>query len=145
MLKEMVHRVASTVIFSAKHTPEISLDIFENKKIDKNLFLVRTRLVNAKAIPSMSQQAVIDKIYPKDMLTVEGKGIKVTAGGQLKDIYRNRVTYKEFRPQVQFLTVPGFGKVEHQFLISGKGKVTIKYNSRHAGKISKSIVLGGKN
>ncbi len=141
MLKDMVHRNASAIIFSAKHTPEVSLDVFETKKTGKNLYRIRTRLVNAKAIPTMSYHAQKVKLYPQDMLTVSGKSIKVVAGGKLTNIYRNQVTYKKFRPELQFLFIPGFGKIEHQFLVSGKGKVTIKYQSRHAGKIVKTITL----
>jgi hypothetical protein len=29
--------------------------------------------------------------------------------------------------------VPGFGKIEYQFLVNGKGSVEIKYESRKAG------------
>ncbi|MGB2845539.1 MAG: hypothetical protein WBC02_11845, partial [Candidatus Aminicenantaceae bacterium] len=141
MLKDLVHRNASAIIFSAKHTPEVSLDVFETKKIRKDLYRIRTRLVNAKAIPTMSYHAQKVKLYPQDMLTVSGKSIKVVAGGKLTNIFRNQVTYKKFRPELQFLFIPGFGKVEHQFLVSGKGKVTIKYQSRHAGKIVKTITL----
>lgn len=141
MLKDLVHRNASAIIFSAKHTPDVSLDVFETKKIGKNLYRIRTRLVNTKAIPTMSYHAQKVKLYPKDLLTVSGEGIKVVAGGHLTNIYRNQVTYKKFRPELQFLFIPGFGKMEHQFLVSGKGKVTIKYQSRHAGKIVKTIDL----
>ena len=141
MLKDMVHRNAAAIIFSAKHTPEVSLDVFEIKKAGKNLYRIRTRLHNSKAIPTMSFHAQKVKLYAQDMLTVSGKNIKVTAGGKLTNIYRNQVVYKKFRPELQFLTIHGFGKVEHQFLISGKGKVTIKYQSRHAGKIEKTITL----
>lgn len=141
MLKDMVHRNAAAIIFSAKNTSEVSLDVFEIKKAGKNLYRIRTRLHNSKAIPTMSFHAQKVKLYAQDMLTVSGKNIKVTAGGKLTNIYRNQVVYKKFRPELQFLTIPGFGKVEHQFLISGKGKVTIKYQSRHAGKIEKTITL----
>jgi len=141
MLKDLVHRNASAIIFSAKHTPEVSLDVFETKKTGKNLYRIRTRLFNAKAIPTMSYHAQKVKLYPQDMLTVSGKSIKVLTGGKLTNIYRNQVTYKKFRPELQFLFIPGFGRVEHQFLVSGKGKVTIKYQSRHAGKIVKTITL----
>jgi len=89
----------------------------------------------------MSYHAQKVKLYAQDMLTVSGKNIKVAAGGELTNIYRNQVVYKKFRPELQFLTIPGFGKAEHQFLISGKGKVTIKYKSRHAGKIEKTTTL----
>jgi len=141
MLKDLVHRNASTIIFSAKNTPEVSLDVFETKKIGKNLFRIRTRLTNSRAIPTMSYQAQKDKLYPQDMLILSGENSKVVAGGRLTDIYRNQAVYKKFRPELQFLIVPGFGKIEHQFLVSGKGKITVKYQSVHVGKIVKTLIL----
>jgi hypothetical protein len=141
MIKDMVHRNASVIIFSAKHTPEIKLEVFDIKKIDKNFYRLRTRLSNSKAIPSMSYHAQKVKLYPKDMLRVEGKKAKVVAGGLLKNAYMDQVDYKKYRPELQFLAVPGFGKVEHQFLITGSGSVTLKYESRFAGKITKTVEL----
>jgi hypothetical protein len=141
MLKDLVHRNAATVIFSAKNTPEISLEIIETKAMGDGVTRVRTRLANAKAIPSMSYQAQKNKLYPKDLLRVSGAGLKVLAGGEITDIYNNMVAYKEFRPEIQFLFVPGFGKVEHEFLVTGTGNLTVAYQSRHAGEIAKTITL----
>jgi hypothetical protein len=141
MLKDLVHRNASAVIFSAKNTPEISLEVIETKSIGNGVTRVRTRLANSRAIPSMSYQAQKSNIYPKDMLTASGAGIKVLAGGEITDIYTDKVAFKEFRPEIQFLFVPGFGKVEYEFLVAGTGNLTITYQSRHAGKISKTITL----
>ena len=141
MIKDMVHRNAAAVIFSAQQTPEVKMEVFEIKKMGKGLNRVRIRLLNSRAMPTMSFHAQKVKLYPKDMLKVSGQGIKVIAGGQLQNVYRDQVSYKEYRPEVQFLFVPGFGKVEYQFLVAGKGTATIKYNSRHAGKLSKSIRL----
>jgi hypothetical protein len=143
LIKDMVHRNAAAVIFSAKQTPEVALEIFNIKKIGSNLYRVRTRLQNTRAMPTMTGHARKVKLYPLDILSVSGNGIKVTAGGELTDALRNRVVYKEFRPETQFLYVPGFGKVDHQFLITGKpgAVVTVKYDSRHAGKISKTLKL----
>jgi hypothetical protein len=50
----------------------------------------------------------------------------------LQDPYRDQAAYKEHKPEIQFIHVPGFGKVEYQFLISGKGKVRIEYSSMKA-------------
>jgi len=141
MLKDLVHRNASAVIFSAKNTPEINLDVFEIKKTGKNLYRVRTRLSNTKAMPTMSYHAQKVRLYPQDILSVSKKDVKILAGGVLTDPYRNQVIYKKYRPELQFLTVPGFGKIEHQFLISGNGEITIKYQSRHAGTLEKKIIL----
>ena len=141
MLKDLVHRNASAVIFSAKNTPEISLEIIEVKALGDGLTRVRTRLANAGAIPSMSYQAQKNKLYPRDTLALSGPAVKVVAGGEINDIYLHQVAFKEFQPDWQFLIVPGFGKVEHEFLVSGSGSLTIVYHSRHAGKLSKTITL----
>ncbi len=141
MLVDLVHRNAMAVIFSAKHVPDVTLDVTEVKKIGQDLFRVRTRLANGKAIPTMSYKAQATKLYPKDTLKVSGESAKVVAGGVLVDPYNDRVSYKKYRPEVQFLFVPGFGKVEYQFLVAGKGEIDVRYESRHAGTIEKRIKL----
>jgi len=141
MIKDMVHRNAMAVVFAAKNAPSVTLDVTEVKPLGKNLYRVRTRLANAKAVPSMSWQAQKINLYPKDMLKVAGASAKVVAGGVINEPYLELIAYKKHRPEIQFLAVPGFGKVEHQFIIEGKGAITIQYESRHAGKLTKTLEL----
>ena len=141
MLKDMVHRNAMSVIFTAKNVPSVTLEVTEVKSVGKNLYRVRTRLANSKAIPSMSALAQKNNVYPKDMLKVTGVEAKVVAGGLINNPYLELITYKKYRPELQFTSVPGFGKVEHQFLVEGKGTITVAYDSRHGGKIEKKIEL----
>ena len=51
------------------------------------------------------------------------------------------MNYKEYKPEVQFCQVQGYGKVEYQFPVSGKGNLIIEYESRKAGKIKKQVKL----
>jgi hypothetical protein len=141
MLKEMVHRNAMTIIFSAGNTPEVNMDILEIAKTGPGLYRIDVRLENKKAIPTMSYHAQQVNLYPRDMLMVSGKDIKVAAGGVINNIYTNEVSYKEHRPEIQFFTIPGFGKVEYRFLVTGQGTVDLTYTSRHAGKITRSVSL----
>ena len=104
MLQDLVHRNASAVIFAASNTPEISMDVFETEKIAKDFYRVRVRLLNSKAMPTMTHHFVQKKVAPQDMLKVSGKDIKVVSGGRLTDVYRNSVSYKKHKPEVQFLT-----------------------------------------
>jgi len=127
------------VLFTAKHLPEVSLEVLEVKALGGSLFRVRTRLSNPKAMPTMSYLAQKINLYPKDTLRVSGP--KVVAGGLLVDPDRDQVVYKKDKPELQFLVVPGFGKVEHEFLVEGKGEVTLRYESRHGGKIVKTVKL----
>ena len=51
------------------------------------------------------------------------------------------VAYKTRRPEVQFLQMPGSDKVEYEFLVSGKGELSVAYESLKAGKRTKTVVI----
>jgi hypothetical protein len=129
------------VLFSPEQTPEISMEVFEKEEISRHLYILRVRLINSKAMPSITYKTVKNKLYPMDMLKVTGNDIEVVAGGEIQDRYRDQVNYKEHKPWIQFTQVPGFGHVEYEFLISGKGEVTIEFDSRKAGKKKNTILL----
>jgi len=141
MLNDLAFRNASAVMFAASQTPDVTMDVFSMQAMGDALYKVRVRLANANAMPSMAFNAVQKKVFPRDTLKVSGPAIKVVAGGPLIDQYQDRVEYKPYRPEVQMLQVPGSGKVEFQFLISGKGTVTFDYASRKAGRLAKTVEL----
>ena len=139
MLPELVHRNAAVVLLAAENTPEISMEVFEVKKIGNNLNQVRVRLKNKNGLPSMTADAFSTKLYTPDMLKVSGG--KVVAGGKMQDFRLNKVTYKETKPEIQFLSVPGHGSVEYQFLVEGKGDITIIYESQKANDVKTTVKL----
>ena len=139
MLPELVHRNASVVLLAAENTPEISISVIDVRKIGKDLNQVRVRLQNKEGLPSMSAYAVKSKLYCQDILKVSGG--KVIAGGKITDLRLNKVAYKEKKPEIQFLSIPGYGVAEYQFLIEGKGEVTINYESQKAKNTSTKIKL----
>lgn len=139
MLPELVHRNASVVLLAAENTPEISMEVIETKEIGKNLHQVRVRLKNKNGLPSMAEYSVNKKIYPQDILKVTGG--KVVAGGKISDIRLNKVSYKEKKPEIQFLSIPGYKNVEYQFIIEGKGDITFSYESQKANNVKTSVKL----
>jgi hypothetical protein len=141
MLPDLVHRNASAVMFSAEQTPEVKMEVFDTKKIGKDLYRVRVRLSNAKAMPSLTYNAIRKKIQTLDIVKLSGKNIKVVSGGKLTDPYNEIVNYKKDKPEVQFCQVPGFGKIEYQFLVSGNGALNVDYQSLKAGKRQEIITL----
>jgi hypothetical protein len=141
MLQDLVHRNASTVIFAAQNTPDVKMNVLEVKKVDGNLYRVRVRLVNSNAMPSVTYQTLKNKLYPNDILSVTGPSAKVVSGGKITDLYTDKVEYKEYKPEIQFCQVPGMGKVEYQFFITGKGSVDIKFESRKAGTRKVTVEL----
>lgn len=139
MLLDLVHRNSAAVLFSASQTPEIEMSVLKKEKIGKDTYKLIVRLENKRSIPSMSAHSVKEKLYTQDILKVEGA--KVIAGGKVLDDYTLNTDFKKNKPEVQFLVVPGNQKVDYQFIIEGKGNVELKYTSRKAGKINKTIKL----
>ena len=140
MLPDLVHRSASAVMFAASQTPDVGLEIQPAERIGNDLYKVRLRITNKGSIPTMTFNALQKKIYPQDMLKVSGREIRVISGGVTSGLFDD-VTYKPHKAEVQFLQVPGNSKVDLQFLLAGRGEATFSYESRKAGKTSKSVVL----
>jgi hypothetical protein len=139
MLPELVHRNAAVVFLAAENTPEISMEIFDVKNIGNNLNQVRVRLKNKNGLPSMTADAFSKKLYTPDMLKVTGG--KVVAGGKMQDFRLNKVSYKEQKPEIQFLAIPSYGNVEYQFLVEGKGEITVSYESQKANDVKTTVKL----
>jgi len=139
MLPDLVHRNAAAVIFAASQTPDVSLEAIGAERIGPGLSRVRVRLVNKGVMPTLTYTAVQHKTHPLDRLKASGPGLTVVAGGVLTDIYRDAVTYKANKPDVQLLQVPGSAKVDYQFLVSGTGTLTVTYSSVKAGTRSVTV------
>jgi hypothetical protein len=139
MLPELVHRNASVVLFASENTPEIKFETLETKKLENGLYRIRVRLSNSKALPSMTFQAAAKKVHPKDILKVTG--VKVVAGGELTDPYFDKVRYKEYKPEIQYLIVPSYGKIDFQFIVDGKGEADFEYHSLKAKDLKASVKL----
>jgi len=139
MLPDLVHRNASVVLLSAQHTPDIKMQVFDVKRLSKNLNQVRVRLENTRGLSSMTAQAFKDKLYQQDHLKVSGG--KVVAGGKITNLRLEEVDYKEEKPEVQYFTMPGHSKVEYQFLIEGTGDITFNYVSRKAKNVTTTAKL----
>ena len=141
MLNDLVHRNASAVLFAAAQTPVISLDVLPPEKAGADLYKVRVRLVNGGSMPSLTYTAIQRKIHPQDLLKVSGPGVKVVAGGRVSGVPIETVAYKANKPELHLVQVPGDGKVEFEFLLTGKGEVTVTYQSVKAGKVKKTVTL----
>lgn len=139
MLHDLVHRNASVVLHSANSTPDIQMEVYDVQKLEGNLHRVKVRLQNKNGLPSMTAEAFNRKLYRQDLLMITGG--KVIAGGKITDKHFEKVTYKEHKPDVQFLALPGYAIEEYQFLIEGKGEITFSFESLKAKNVKTSIKL----
>jgi len=87
----------------------------------------------------MTADSFSKKLFTPDMLKVTGA--KVVAGGKISDFRLNKVVYKDNKPEIQFLSISSYGTVEYQFLIEGKGEITISYESQKANDLKTMVKL----
>ena len=137
----MVHRNASLVIFTAQQTPDIALELLEVKKLGDGLHRIRIRASNAGAIPTISGRSVRYNIVRKDILSVGGGGIEVVSGGIVEDLELDNVRYIEHHPSMIFTSVPSFGKRDLQWIVKGKGKVEVRFDSMKAANRTLTVEL----
>ena len=141
LLPELLHRNASLVMFTAQHAPEINLEVIDVTPLGGDLHRVRIRAGNARAIPTISAKALQKDLVRKDMFRIEGKGIEVISGGIIEDLHLNRIEATEHRPSILFSHVPSFGKREVQWIVRGKGKATVAFDSVKARNKTLTIDL----
>src|SRR5262249_35270184 len=103
-------------------------------KLDDNLFRVWVAVDNQRLIPTHTEQDVINHINAPDIVSVQGPNIKVLSAGRVLDRYFRRVEPVERRPErVEVANVPGLEAVWTQFLLSGRGGLTITGDSVKGG------------
>ncbi len=141
LLQEEVHRFASFIIFVARNTPEVEMRLVEKKDLGDGLTRIRVRLENRGAIGTLTYRAVAKNITRQDIVSISGDGLEVVSGGIIDDIHFNRVSYIEHRPHMIFTVVPGFGKVDLQWIVRGSGRATVKFDSLKATDRSLTLEL----
>jgi hypothetical protein len=141
LLPELVHRNASAVIFTATHAPEVELEILDVTELGGDLHRIRLRASNRHAIPTLSHKAIQRKLVREDILRIEGSGIEVVSGAIVEDLQLDRTRPVEYRPHMIFTSVPSFGKRDVQWIVRGRGKATIHFDSIKAANRSIAVEL----
>ncbi|MBN1273374.1 MAG: peptidase M14 [Candidatus Aminicenantes bacterium] len=163
LLEELCHR---NMAFCLLHAYEMPLPVVKSvsaEKIDGNLYRVSVVLYNSRLMPTMSQVAVDNKVQRPDILSIKGQ-VKVLAAGhkpsmslpagipaRFRMFFRrgfgdraSEVTFIDQKdPQNLKLTngIPGRSEAEYQFLVEGKGKVTVTLDCVKGGRHVKEIEL----
>ncbi len=162
LLEELCHR---NMAFCLLHAWEMPLPIIKKvsaKKINSDLSLVKVALYNERLMPTMSGAAIQNQVQRPDILSLDGN-VKVLAAGQTQGTSlpagipaRFRRFFRGFGAQdsdVSFIDqkdpknlnltngIPGNSEVEYQFLVEGKGSVTVKLDCLKGGKHSMTLEL----
>ncbi len=143
MIEEMCHRNAAFVIYHADQMPRLEFGDVEVKPLNNELFTVTAAVRNTRAIPSVAQQAANHNIGLPDVLSLEGDGLAVVAGGRLLDQFTGEVDAVEADPAHLKLNagVPGLGSARVRWFVKGTGEATLKHASEKGGTISRTVAI----
>ena len=162
LLEELCHRNMAFCLLNAWEMPQLTIKKVTAEKVDGNFFKVNVSIYNSRLMPTMSQTAVTNKVQRPDILSIDGN-VKVLAAGQkastsmpagipaqYRRFFRGRggsdsgITVIE-QPDLKNLKltsgIPGRTEVEYQFLVEGKGKVSLKLDCIKGGQIIKNVEL----
>jgi len=142
-LADTCHRNAAFCFYHADQMPRLEFDGVKVKKLENDLFQIDVSVKNTRVTPTMSAQAVQNKLHRADRLKVEGQNIKLVAAGRLYDKYRGTTNKVKTRDNYIWVEsgVSSFGRVEYRFLVEGKGNIKLIYDSLKGGYYTKSVTL----
>ncbi len=140
MIEELCHRNAAFVLYHADQMPRLEITEAAVEPLGPDLSTVTATVRNTRSIPSVAHQAAAHAIGLPDVLSLEGPGLAVVAGGRLLDQYTGEVEAVERDPAHLRLAggVPGLGTVRVRWFVRGKGEMTVKHASRKGGTIVKA-------
>ena len=143
MIEELCHRNAAFVIYHAEQMPRLEFDEVKVEPLAPGVATVTATVRNTRAIPSVAEQAAAHDIGLPDLLSIEGPGLTVIAGGPLLDPYTGEIAAADRDPaRLKFNAgVPGLGTVRVRWLVQGKGKATLKHASQKGGTIAKDVEI----
>jgi len=143
MLEETCHRNTAFTLFHADQMPLVELLDIKTKKIDNDVYQIRVSIRNKKPIPTVSAQAVNNNLHRGDIVKIEGKGLKIISAGTVKDKWFGNIDVIKYRPERILLKngINGNSTVIIQWIVKGKGKIKISFESLKGGKFSKVTEL----
>jgi hypothetical protein len=159
LLEELCHRNMAFCLLHAYEMPLPIIKAVSAEKISGNLYKLKITIYNERLMPTMSAAAIENKVQRPDIISIDGD-VKVLAAGlnkssrlasvparfrrfflQAEDSDVDFIDQKDLKNLKLTRGIPGKAEVEYDFLVEGKGKVTVKLDCVKGGKHTREVVL----
>ncbi len=138
LLEDMCHRNMAFTLFHAYHLPHIEIESVKVTSLNNGLSQVDVTLVNNRMIPSRSDHEINNKFTRPDWLMLEDAD--VVAGFIVIDPLMNQTIEQKYKPErLQINSVPPMGTVQARWIVAGKARGEILYDSIKAGTTSQKL------
>ena len=146
MLEEGCHRNFAFTMFHADEMPLLKWGSLDVKKMGDQLWKITVEVANDKLIPSRTSMAAKHQIGLPDVLTCVAKpGCKVAASGTVRSLLpTTKLSAGETEQPERIVVNRGIGSMDStlfQFIVSGWGEVTLKYEAQKGGTLNRTVKL----
>ena len=161
LLEELCHRNMAFCLLHAWEMPMPEIKQVKVEKVDGKLYRIKVTLYNSRLMPTMSAPAVKNKVQRPDILSVDGPVEVLAAAVDPSSVlpagiparylryFRRRMGTSELRlidqPDLKNLKLTrglsGNSEANYEFLVEGKGSVTITLDCLKGGRHTKKITL----
>jgi hypothetical protein len=138
MLEDMCHRNMAFTLFHAYHLPQVEFDDIIVTSLGNGLSQVDVTLVNNRMIPTRSDHEIKNKFTRPDWLMFEDAD--VVAGFIVSDPLMNQTVEQKFNPErIHIDSVPPMSTVQVRWIVAGKARGDIIFDSVKGGKTSQKL------
>lgn len=143
----MCHRNMAFSLYQADQMPQMAMGNAAVDALGRGTYRVRIEVENKKLIPTILARAAESGIVTPDLLTAEGKDLKVLTVGLVRDKIRPFGTQLIDQYDLKRIIVrnghPGRTTRTFEYIVSGSGEMTVSYISAKGGAVKKTVALKG--
>jgi hypothetical protein len=148
MNEELCHRNMAFTLYQADEMPMMQIGEVQVKKIEDDVYRVWIDLTNPKVAPTITARTASNKLVRPDLILFEGKPEVISASwisNKNTFDYLNPITDLIDQKELKRLIIrnghPGKTTRTLQYLVKGRGSVTITYDSVKGGNVSKKLSI----
>lgn len=148
MNEELCHRNMAFTLYQAEEMPKMEIGETSVTKLGKNTYQVWVDLTNPKVAPTITERAGERNVVRPDLIILDGDVDIVSASwinNKQTQKYQKDITSLISQKELDRLMIrnghPGKTTRTLQYIITGKGKVKVTYDSVKGGVVSKTVDL----
>jgi len=140
LLEEECHRNMAFTLYHADQMPQVQIQSAAAKRLPGGLVEVTAAVVNPKLTPTRAATDVTHHVTPPDLVSLEGKDLKVSLGLWSDSPFFQDAREQKHRPeQVRVPRVAGMGAVYVRWLVRGAGPYTVRVQSVKGGSDRREV------
>ncbi|MCB9914765.1 MAG: peptidase M14 [Planctomycetes bacterium] len=144
MIEEMCHRNALFCVEHARAMPCVTVRSVEVAPLAGDLRAVDVVLENDRAIPTRTARAAQERVGEPDVVTLEGDGVEVLAGGPNPDRWHPERMQPAERDPARLVLEQGLGgrsELHLRWIVRGTGNVTVRWRGEKARDVSQLVPI----